>query len=97
MFVTSPLLSDERLPVCRRGEAAEAGMPSLPIVKHFNIIADVRSRLLPSTILPMSRNLSYLSPALFRVLILGRDEELLETLQSKNLDDALICPGSGDI
>lgn len=44
-----------------QGEAAQAGMSSLPVIKHFNIFAEVRSGLLPYTILPMMNQFKKLS------------------------------------
>lgn len=47
----SPLPHDVFLPVSRRGEIAQAGMSSLSVVEHLDVLLDVRYGFLPGTIL----------------------------------------------
>jgi hypothetical protein len=56
----SPLLPDEFLPVGRGGEIAQAGMSSLPVVEHLDVLADLGHGLLPVAILAVV-NISRLS------------------------------------
>jgi hypothetical protein len=45
------LLPDVFSPVCRRGKIAQAGMASLPVVEHLDLLEDLCHGFLPGTIL----------------------------------------------
>jgi hypothetical protein len=49
----SPLPPDEFLPVCRWGEITQIGMSSLPVVEHFNVLADLCHGFPPGSITPV--------------------------------------------
>lgn len=53
----SPLPPDEFLPVCRRGEIAQAGMSSLSVVEHFDVLADLCRGFLTGAILAVVNHL----------------------------------------